>query len=459
MSRYLIFITVSLSFMLSAMSSTAIAVAFPVITSSLNTTLISAGWVLSIYQLTATAAMPLAGKASDAFGRKFIFLVCISLFTAGSLLCALAPNIQLLILSRLIQGMGSAGFLPSAAGIVSDEFPEARQRMIGLFSSILPIGQIIGPNLGGWLTTAFGWRSIFWFNVPLGVLALVAGALLLRPEPRQKSQLDWLGAALFTGSISALMLGLTRAGTDSTQPWVGLVLFSSLSLLLMIIFVRHERRVTTPLIDRRILRERPFVAANIFNLVFGASVMGIASFIPLYVVTVYGMSIIASGFILTPRAIGMMLAAMVTSVSLMRWGYRQPMLTGTIVLAASLFLLGAGASGTGISIGGTAPLLAIMLLSGLGMGTTSPAANNACIDLMPERVATIIGLRGMFRQTGGALCVSVVTLILHNVGDMAKGFTIVFLGLGGILLLSVPLIFAIPAVPRVYATKETGIES
>lgn len=154
MRRYLIFACVSLALILAAISSSSVAVAFPVITSSFNSSLVLTGWVLSIYQLVATAAMPLAGKASDIFGRKVTFIVCLSLFTIGSLLCALAPNVWVLILARFIQAVGGGGFMPTAAGTVADEFPRARQQAIGLFSSINPIGQIIGPNLGGWIPSA-----------------------------------------------------------------------------------------------------------------------------------------------------------------------------------------------------------------------------------------------------------------------------------------------------------------
>lgn len=153
MSKYLIFATVSLVLLLSSISSTAVAVAFPQITSSFSASLILAGWVLSIYQLAATAVMPIAGKASDAFGRKFTLMLCLSLFTLGSLLCTIAPNIELLIFSRFIQAIGGGGFFPSATGLVADEFPRSRQQSIGLLTSIFAIGQIIGPNLGGWMIT------------------------------------------------------------------------------------------------------------------------------------------------------------------------------------------------------------------------------------------------------------------------------------------------------------------
>ena len=173
MKRYLIFIIISLALLLVAISATSISVAFPNITSYFNVSIILAGWVLAVAQLAATVIMPLAGKAGDIFGAKRMFLVAAATFTIGSLLSSIAPNIGLLIASRFIQELGTGAFLPLATSIIIDYFPESRQQAIGLFSSIFPIGMIVGPNVGGWLVTSFGWRSVFWLNIPLGSLVFI----------------------------------------------------------------------------------------------------------------------------------------------------------------------------------------------------------------------------------------------------------------------------------------------
>jgi len=450
-SRYFVFAVVSLSLLLIAISGTAISVAFPVITSSFGASLILAGWVLSVYQLVATAAMPLAGKAGDIFGGKLTFMVSLSVFTVGSLLCAVAPNIQFLIASRVIQGIGGGSFLPLAAGIVADEFPRARQQAIGLFTSIFPIGQIIGPNLGGWMVHAFGWRSIFWFNIPLGAIAFIASAFLLQSGQREEGHMDLVGASLFTGSLFAFISGLSEMGSSKDESsWVisGLLLVTS--VILIIAFIRHEGKSKNPIIDLQILKEKPFIAANIYNFIYGACIFGLMSFVPLYAVSVYGMSTLESGLILTPRSVGMMAASTVTSIFLMRWGYRWPMLIGTITIVFSLCLLGVESPGInvlGIQLSSTALLVVIMLLSGIGMGVASPAANNACIELMPQRVATITGVRGMFRQSGGTISIAVTSLLLENIADMAHGFALVFFGLAAVMVITAPFVFAMPKGP------------
>ena len=235
--------------------------------------------------------MPLAGKACDIFGRKFIFILSAALFTVGSVLCALSPNVGLLIFFRFVQGVGAGAFLPAVTAIIAEEFPEKRQQYIGLFSTIFPFGQILGPNLGGWLTEVFGWQSTFWFCVPLGVIVLVVAILLLRKTPStSNAKLDLIGAGLISGTITAIMLGISLMGNNlGPIPWWEVALSFVLAAVFLIIFIRRLNTVENPIIDVQVLREGPFVASNIFNFLYGIGTLGVFGFIPLYAVSVYGM--------------------------------------------------------------------------------------------------------------------------------------------------------------------------
>lgn len=408
------------------------------ITAFFDVSIIAAGWIISIYQLGLTATMPIIGKVSDALGRKFTFMLCLALFVSGSLLCAIAPDVKYLIFFRLIQALGGGGFMPSAVGIVAEEFPESRQKAIGLFSSIFPIGQIIGPNLGGWLVDSFGWRSVFWVNVPIGLIALASSALLLHSDEKKSGYIDILGAFLLAGSLASLMLGLSLIGYKAFNlAWVALFASATFSLLLL----RHERRAKDPILEIDVLKTKPFVAANVYNFVYGTAVIGVLSLIPTYAASVYGMNASECGLLLTPRSVGMIIFSVATSMFILRWGYRWPMIVGSSATVAGLFFLSFEPKNTVL-------LYVIMSVLGIGVGTASPAANNACIELMPQRAATITGIRGMFRQTGGALSVTIATLVLHEVGDMALGFSAIFMGLAMAFLATMPLIFMMPKSPK-----------
>ncbi len=457
MRKYVVFFVVSLALMLAAISNSSASVAFPVIITDLNTTLVMAGWILTAFQLVQTIIMPLAGKLSDIFSRKAAFIVYTVLFTAGSILCALAPNVQLLIGARVIQAIGGGGFMPCAAGIVSAEFPESRQKYIGLFSSVFPFGAIIGPNLGGWMVEAFGWRSVFWVNVPIGILIILLSVLLLKKEQNGNTSIrdiDFAGAGLLFGSMSALMYCFTLLGDFETGiPWVQFSVFLGLSIILALLFIHRERRVKDPIIDLELLKKRPFMAANVYNLIYGVCALGVFSLIPLYAVSIYGMSTLESGVLLTPRSVAMMAASTLTSFSLVKWGYRKPILAGTLLVMVTMVLLALmalqpqGFSLGGLSVSGILVLYIVVGAAGIGHGTCTPAANNACIELMPEKVATITGLRGMFRSLGSTFGVAISTVVIHAMGDEKRAFFAVMLASAGLLVLIIPAIFMMPASP------------
>ena len=448
MTRYFIFGVTSLSFLLVAISGTTVSVAFPIITSDFHVSLILAGWVLSINQLMAVVFMPLGGKAGEIFGVKRVYLFSIAVFTVGSLICGLAPDIWILIIGRFFQAIGLGSILPLATAIVTDEFPNARQQAIGLFTSILPIGNIIGPNIGGWMVESFGWRSTFWLNIPLGIIVFFVSLKLLKPGKGEGGKLDLLGTGLFSGGLFSFLIALSSIGNAwSGASWLLPAVLFIASAAFVIVFFRREGRIKNPVIEPQLLTKSPFLAANIFNLFYGTAALGVMNFIPLFATTVYGMTTLQSGIILTPRSAGMMLASIVTALNLPKWGYRKPMVIGTTVIIVSLCLLGFQPSGfniSGIHLSGAVIIGAILFLAGVGMGITAPAANNACIDLMPDRVGTITGLRGMFRQSGSAISITVTSLVLELFSDMSRGFMVVCYGLALILLITAPTIYAMP---------------
>lgn len=433
--------------LISSMSSTAIAVAFPEITSSFNTSIVLAGWVLSASLLATLTTAPLMGRASDSFGRKNTFIFFVLLFVAGSFFSAIAQNIYWLIIARLVQGIGGGGFVPAATGIVAEAFPKYRQRSVGFIISIMTAGTVLGPNLGGWLTESFGWRSIFWFALPWTIVILVGVIFLMKKDPRRESiKIDVTGAAVFALSLGGIMVGITMVGDGgkSTLWWIPGMSLAIVGAALLGLFIWYERRLEQPLIDVHLLGGKSFLAANVFNTIIGLS-HAVTTFIPYYAVTIYGMSTLQSGLAVTPRSVGLLLSSLVTSFFLVRWGYRKPMLYGSAMLFVTSLLLGFAALEEIPYIGHIelSMLLVIVGLSGIGMGITVPAANNACIELMPQSISTITGLRQTFRNLGGVLGVAVTTIVLHNIGD-DNGFAVIFVGSALLFLLGLPAIFSMP---------------
>jgi EmrB/QacA subfamily drug resistance transporter len=433
-----------------SIDSTVVAVAFPNFIKEFGTNVLWAAWTISIYLIAVTTVMPLAGNLSDSFGRKKIFLISLILFTASSLACGLAPNIYTLVGFRFLQGIGGASFLPTAAGIVSDHFPENRERAIGLFTSIFPIGGIIGPNLGGWIVSRYSWRYIFYINLPIGMGLIVLIVILLKDSKVfSRPHIDIVGASFFSGAILFLMLGLNLIGESfSAFSLIFAAIFLALSFSFISLFFRQEKKDSNPILDIALLKSKPFLAANLYNMIIGAGVFGIFAFVPLYATSVHKLSTLISGVILTPRSLGIIPASAITSFLLRRWGYRWPMVLGLIIISLTTILLGQDLQlwrMMGIHLGIAEILAFIVLVSGMGIGIALPASNNACIELMPEKVATITGLRGMFRTVGGVLGISLITFILHLSSNPGIGFRITFISFGLGLLFAIPLVFLMPA--------------
>ncbi|MBI2859785.1 MAG: MFS transporter, partial [Chloroflexi bacterium] len=442
-------------------SSNAMAVAFPEMTADLNVSIILAGWVLNVFQLALIVTVPFAGKASDAMGRKRTFMFFVSIFTVGSVLSALAPDIYWLIFFRIIQGIGTGGFLTSAAGIVADTFPENRQRYIGLISSVLALGSVLGPNVGGWLTQSFGWRSTFWFAVPWGVAALLAGAALLKKDgATEKLRLDAKGAVLLTVSLTGFLAGLTNLGNaGATFGLAGSAALLLVGVAFMYWFIRHESQTEGPLIDPMLLRGRSFFAANIFNVCFGILV-GVFTFLPLYLVNSYKVSTLQSGLLITPRSLGVLAASVVSSFLLIRWGYRRPMVLGTLMMAAAFAYFGFDSLRiieSGAALSAMALTLVAIAVVGLGQGFAMPAANNACIELMPEKLSTITGLRQASRNLGNALGIAWASIGLTVFGNLTTGFAIVFFGTCIVGLSTLPWILGMPRSPSDYPQATQGL--
>jgi EmrB/QacA subfamily drug resistance transporter len=439
--RKLIFAIVSIGLFMASIDQTIVATALPNIERELHAGINWSGWTISIYALGQVIAMPMAGKISDMYGRKRVFLVSAAVFTTASLCCGFAGSMPLLLLARLIQALGGGAFMPSATGIVSDHFGEERDRAVGMFTSILPVGGIIGPVIGGLFVSYWTWRGIFLVNVPIGIVLIVATMKFIPASAtRPSSRIDVRGIALLTGLIATAMFGITYLGAGGIPLYSPVFLCcEAAAIALGYLFLRHSKRAAAPFVPYRLLRGRGFAIMNLINYVYGAAALGFAALVPLYAQERYGISALGAGTLLTARAIGMIAVAGAASMALRRTGYRWPMIGGFLILVAGLVIMALGAP--------MSPYGWLALgsgLTGLGMGLSVPAANNASLQLAPDQVAAIAGLRGMFRQAGAITAVSVTTAVIARSAHPGIVQAHVFIVFGALLLLMLPLVKLVP---------------
>ena len=440
--RHLVFALVSLALFMASIDQTIVATALPTLQKDLHAQVNWSAWTITIYSLGQVVAMPLAGKISDLYGRKRVFLFSVALFTAASLGCSAVDNVYLLVALRAVQAIGGGAFMPSATGIVADQFGRDRDRAVGMFASIFPIGGVIGPILGGVFVTYWSWRGIFLINVPIGIALVVLGAALIPASPRRPStRLDPYGVALLAVLLLAAMLGITNLGGGTTSPASAAFLAPELvAVVAGVLFVRHAARAEAPFIPIVLLKGTGFGTMNLFNFLVGAAALGFGALVPLYAENRYGITTLAAGTLLTARAIGMMAVAALAVIALRRTGYRKPMIIGSLVIALGLTTMALIPNGAlsywGLSLGAA--------ITGLGMGFSVPATNNAVLNMAPEQTAAITGLRGMFRQGGAITGVSITTAILARSGDpgIAQAWTF---GVFAVLMLcTIPLVFLVP---------------
>jgi EmrB/QacA subfamily drug resistance transporter len=440
--RRLIFAIVSMALLMSSVDQTIVATALPAIQRDLHAQISWTSWTITIYALGQVLVMPLAGRLSDHYGRKKVLVVAVILFTVASLSCGLANNIYELILLRAVQAIGGGAFMPSATGIVSDQFGKDRDRALGMFSSIFPIGGIIGPVLGGVFVAAWSWRGIFLINVPIGIVLLILAIKFIpHSEPKPAGRSDVCGVLLLGVLILSAMSGITYLGSGRTQLYSPLfVLCGAVTLITAWLFVAHTKHHSAPFIPARFLLGRDFGVMNLINFLYGAAVLGFATLIPLYAEDRYGLHSLAAGTLLSARAIGMISMAGLAVLALRRTGCRLPMIIGFVGTAIGMFLMAA-------SPPSVSPYVWLALaagVTGIGVGIAQPGANNATLHLAPDHIAAIAGLRGMFRQSGGIMAVAITTAILARDGNPGIAQAHVFVVFAVMLIAAIPFLFLVP---------------
>lgn len=437
--RHLVFAVVAMALFMSSMDQTIVATALNAIQTDLNAELTWSGWTITIYSLGQIIAMPLAGKLGDHFGRKKVFLVAVVVFTTASLLCGLAGNIYVLVALRAVQALGGGAFIPSATGIVADHYGPARDRAVGMFTSIFPIGGILGPILGGVFVTYASWRTIFFVNVPIGLVLLAIGWKLIRETPRKPAErIDVRGLMLLAAVMLTAMYGMTNLDLGVTSPWFLVPIVAA--AMIAWLFIRHTVRARAPFIPMRLLRGKGFGAMNVLNLLFGGAAIGFGALVPLYAEERFHLDPLEAGTVLTARGAGVILVAALAVMTLRRLGCRIPMTVGFALIVTGFTLMAFPPP----NADGYLWLMVAAGITGVGMGVSVPASNNAGLQLAPDQISSIAGLRGMFRQSGSIISVSIMTAVATNSTDPAMSQAHGFVVLSALMVAAVPLIFMVP---------------
>jgi EmrB/QacA subfamily drug resistance transporter len=397
---------------IAAIDQTIVATALPAIVSDLGG-ISYLSWVIVGYLLTSTASTPLWGKIGDLFGRRRMFQLAIVVFLAGSVVCGAAPSMFILIVGRLLQGVGGGGLYALCFGIVGDLVPpRQRGKYISYFAGMFAVAGVIGPLVGGVLTDHLGWRWIFTINVPIGVASLVVTSLTLHlPSSRREAKVDYMGAALLVAGVVCLVLATAWGGDKyawGSQQILGLFVAA---LVLLALFIAWEIRVEEPILPLRLFRNPVVAILLALSFLLGPLFFAAASFIPLFMQGVHGFSATTSGLMLAPNAAGLSIAAIITGRLTTRNGrYKHWVIIGTIAVAVDIAVLSRINAGWG-------PLwvAVVMGLIGLGLGAAMPVLSTASQNAVElQDLGVVTAAVTFFRTLGGSFGIAGFGAVLKS---------------------------------------------
>jgi EmrB/QacA subfamily drug resistance transporter len=402
----------SMSLLVVGLDVTIVNVALPSIGRDLHASVSGLQWVVDAYTLVLASLLMLSGSTADRLGRRRTFLLGLALFSAGSLLCSLAPNLDFLIAFRMLQAIGGSMLNPVAMSIITNTFTDPRERAqaVGVWGAVVGISMALGPVVGGLLVSSAGWPSIFWINLPVTLTAIV---LTLRYIPESRAprarRFDPRGQGLMVVLFASLTYGIIEAPTRGWSSPIIVVAFS-LAAAALVGFLLYEPRRTDPLVDLRFFRSVPFAAATITAVAAFATLGGFLFLNTLYLQDVRGLSPLHAGLDTLPMAVMTMVAAPLSGRIVGRRGARFPLMASGLALTAACIMLTQVEPSTPFTW-----LFGAYVVFGLGFGLVNAPITNAAVSGMPRAQAGVASaIASTSRQLGSTLGVAVVGALVTS---------------------------------------------
>lgn len=400
----LIIAAVALVLFISSLGQTIVSTALPTIVGELGGAE-HLSWLVTAFLLASTVVAPIYGKLGDLYGRKIVLQAAIVIFLAGSIIAGLANSMLLLIIARAVQGLGGGGLMVVAMTVIADVVaPRDRGRIQGVFGGVFGISTVLGPLIGGFTVEHFSWHWIFFFNIPLGVIALAIIGMAFKQKPqRVQHRIDYLGAALLTGALSAVVLFTSLGG--ATFAWDSLTIIGLIvaSVVLTAGFIAVELRAAEPILPMDLFFNNAFSVTSAIGFVSGTAMFGAITFMPLYLQVVQGISPTQSGLQLLPMMLGLIGMSTLAGQVMSRTGsYKPLMIVGTIILTVGMVLLA--------TLDLVTPAWQVslyMFIAGAGLGPLTSVSVTAVQNAVERRhLGVATAANTMFRQIGGSIGVS-----------------------------------------------------
>jgi EmrB/QacA subfamily drug resistance transporter len=415
----------SMSLLIVGLDVTIVNIALPSIGHDLHASVSGLQWTIDAYTLVLASLLMLSGSTADRLGRRKTFMVGLMTFVAGSLLCSLAPNLTTLVVFRMVQAIGGSMLNPVAMSIITNTFtdPKERAQAIGVWGAVIGVSMALGPVIGGLLVGSVGWRSIFWINIPIGLVAAVL-AFRYIPESRapKARRIDGVGQGLVIALLASLTYGIIEAPSRGWTSGVIIAAFAVTIASLIGLLVWEPRR-TEPLIDLRFFRSIPFSGATVIAIAAFAALGGFLFLNTLYLQDVRGLSPLHAGIDTLPMAAMALVFPTISGRIVGTRGARIPLIIAGVTLLVSCLMLVRVSDATPFSW-----LFAAYVVFGIGFGFVNAPITNAAVSGMPRAQAGVASaIASTSRQIGATLGVAVVgALVTSKVGAVSGGVNMDF---------------------------------
>ena len=422
--RRTVFLVTALGAFMASLDLSIVNVAFPALEHTFSAdSRATLAWVITGYSIVFGSLLVVAGRTADRLGSRRVFLAGLGVFSLGSLLCGMAPGIEMLVVGRVVQGIGAAALLPASLALLLGAYPtDRRSQVVALWGGIGALAVATGPSVGAVLITGFGWRAAFFVNLPVGLLAWTVGRRVLDghvPTARSAPP-DFLGVALLGGGLAALVLTISQGPTWGwTSP--GILASATASMILGAIFLVRSSLHAEPVLDLTLFRSRSFSVANLATFLYAIGFFAMLLGNILFLTSVWGYSILVAGLAVTPGPLVVALVSGPAGKLAGRIGFRPVLVMGFVVFASGL-------AWYGLRVGASAEYLTVWLpgtlVVGLGIGLTFPILGAAAVSsLHAERFAVGSAVNQTARQVGGALGVAALVAILGSPTSQVQALT------------------------------------
>ena len=422
--RRVVFFVTALGAFMASLDLSIVNVAFPALERTFShDSRATLAWVITGYSIVFGSLLVIAGRTADRLGSRRVFFTGLAVFCVGSALCGVAPSVGLLVAGRLVQGFGAAALLPSSLGLLLGAFPkERRSQVVTLWGGIGALAVATGPSLGAVLITGFGWRSAFYVNLPVGLVAWFVGRRVLVESETDESRSypDYPGVALVSTALAALVLAISEGPSWGwSSPWI-IGCFAG-SVFLGTLFVYRSAHHAEPVLDLKLFEARSFSVANAATLLYAMGFFAMLLGNILFLTSVWHYTILKAGLAVTPGPLVVAVVSGPAGKMAGRFGFRRVLLTGFVVFAAGLVwyavTVGLHPDYVGVWLPGT-------LVVGLGIGLTFPVLSAAAVSsLHHERFAVGSAVNQTARQVGGALGVALLVVILGTPRSAVEALT------------------------------------